>query len=315
MGYGGGSFGGDFGATGVFAGDYREIGGSARCRSRRARLATSGVLAVAGAAGVALLLALVPPARAVCDGAASVNRGEQRTCTPPAPQDVALVLAGADTDTAGVAAYRYATADLPPAANRTTQRQHRDTVAPESYVYHDFALAAHGTVAFRYALDSRADVYLMDAAQFGAFCARHARDALWAARDTTAAAGTHTAAGAGVLYLVVDNTRTRGTVGVDEHVTVTTRVLSVSRATARKSCAAACTFRAVRPDETVVVEYTGTRDSVGASLRRGTPRHSTQTIAVAVVGAAVAAVACVVFVATIVSRRGPRRSPVWNTYI
>ena len=297
MGYGGGDFGGaDVGYTGLGGEDG---GGSTCCQTRRSRLAVSALLVVACVAGAALLLVLVPQTRAVCDGADSVNRGEQRACRPPRTADVALVLARGLGDARGIAAYRYASAALPPTALRTTRRVHTDTVEPGGYAWHDFALAAGGTVAFRYVLGRTADVYLMDRAQFGRFRARHARDALWAARGTLEAAAAYTAPAAGVYALVVDNTRARGLVSADETVTVTTRVHNVSRATAREACTAACTFRDVTSNETVIVEYTGSDDSVPASLRSGRPHPETLVVVAAVIGSVVAAVAAVVFFASL----------------
>ena len=242
---------------------------SARVCARVWTLVVLGVLCGACgvlAAYVALAHARVPD---VCDGIDGLNRGEQRTCVPPAPQDVRV----GGTDPA-VAAYRYARAALPPTEPRTRVYT-RDTVlrGTAAHARLAFALAAGGRAALRCDVRSGAalDVLLLDAAQYARLAAGRggAHDALWSKTGTTRAATTFTARTAGVYSLVA----ARRSAAVPSYAAlaanVTTAAHRVSNATAAETCAAPCVLRAVRADETVVVEYTGAADWVAAPVHRG----------------------------------------------
>ena len=246
-----------------------------------------GLVAAGALAVLIVVVVLFARLPAVCDGADSLNRGEQRLCQPTTTSDVRLSARAAD-----VTAYRYATAELPATENHTETFTAREEIRYRYYRYFNFALSAGGTAAWNYTLDKSASVYLMNLTQFRAFERTNTRENLWRRVGQLEANGAYTAAVPGVYYLVVEN-RNSGArkVTAVESVTVTTAVYRVGDASAglRDSCAAntKCVFRDVTPEETVIAQYTGTRQSVDVALHNGKGKFNTQIISPVIVCAVV----------------------------
>lgn len=227
---------------------------------------------------VCVLFARLPN---VCDGADSLNRGEQRLCQPEAPVDVKVSRARED-----VTAYRYATAELPATEVHTETFVYQEKLARYDYRYFNFALSAGGNVSWEYTFSDKASLYLMNVTQYRDFDKRSIRTNLWRKVDTLAASDTYTAAVAGVYYLAVENRHSRK-VTAQERVTVTTARYRVDDAAhpPRESCPTGtkCVFRRVQPDETVIAAYTGSRQSVNVALHAGKGAFNTEVISPIVV--------------------------------
>lgn len=229
--------------------------------------------ALAALIAVPVLYAHLPN---VCDGADSLNRGEQRLCQPEAPVDVKMSKAHPD-----VTAYRYASLEGLATETYTETYTYSEELRKYDYRYFNFALSENGTVSWDYTFSDRACLYLMNVTQYRDFDRRSIRTNLRSNLNVMQASGSWIAPAAGVYYLAIENRYSKKVKAV-ESVTITTARYKVDdRAHPPVDLCAAntkCVFRAVQPNETIIVQNAGTSKEANVALYAGKGEFNTAII-------------------------------------
>ena len=245
---------------------YQQSGGPRNKRRRyrhNGRMKTArdacclGFLCVCFGIGAILFGTLDPRVDALCNDIGDINREEQRICRPPKTQSVEV-----RNDWGDLKVYRYAVENLPETHTRTTHWDYNETVWNDEPRHFRFELSAGGTVNFTLVGKQGMvfDVFLMTREQYKEFESKGKTDSVWSNKTAAYSSVTYTAETAGLYYIV--SSAPYGTLVVNQRMTITTSVYNVSETTATEVCTRLCTFKDVRHDEVVILDYTGRSKNV-----------------------------------------------------